>query len=92
MEASSNVMQISEWTGTSDASFTSTGGDWNTTTITSPSWTWYPNYLHTYPVYQRDRVAELKAWLDGYSTDRKMTEKALKKIRAKIDEFTNGSL
>jgi len=44
---------------------------------------WYPSY----PVTKRDEVSELKAWLEGFMTGRKMTERNLKKIQDKLQEF-----
>ena len=44
----------------------------------------YPQYSYT---VQGSRAAELKAWIDGYMTDRKMTEKALRRVQEKIEEF-----
>ena len=81
----SNVVQMGDWVGTQEVTLTTTGGWYDANTYPAGNWTWYPNY--SYPVYKTDKVAELKAWLDGYCTDRKMTEKALKRIRAKIEEF-----
>jgi len=93
---STNVVQIGDWTGTSvnqtittSGGYETTGGwiniDTNLPYEVVTNWNWYPSY--SYPVYKTDKVAELKAWLDGYCTDRKMTEKALKKIREKIESF-----
>jgi len=49
---------------------------------------WTPNYFYpVYPTYQKDEVAELKAWLDGFWENRKMTEKNLKRVRDKLEEF-----
>jgi hypothetical protein len=45
-------------------------------------YTWPPNYD-----YNAVRAKELKAWLDGYLTDKKLSEKHLKVIREKLEEF-----
>ncbi len=56
----------------------------------SPAYTqWYQPY-YSYPVYQRDQVAELKAWLDGYMESGKLTEKKLARIQKKLEEFTGA--
>ena len=82
---STNVVSIGDWTGTTSGGTTTTGGWVDVNLPYQTNTTWYPSY--PYPVYQRDRVSELKAWLDGYCTDRRMTEKVLKKIREKIESF-----
>ncbi len=46
---------------------------------------WYPSYSYT--ITRPDKAELLKTWLDGYMTDRKMSEKALKTIQKKIEEF-----
>lgn len=43
---------------------------------------WYP-----YRTSENNEVAELKAWIDGYMEGRKITEKSLKRIREKLQEF-----
>ena len=57
-------------------------------------WHWPCTCHHHYitPIYQYtiaspDKAVILKAWLDGFMTDRKMSEKALETIREKIAEF-----
>ena len=52
----------------------------------SPNY-WYPQYMPS-PVVEVDEVAELAAWLDGYLDGRKLTEKALKRIRQKLEDFS----
>ena len=49
-----------------------------------PAYSWYP---YSYPVTQRGEVAELKAWIEGFMDGRKMTERNLKKIQDKLQEF-----
>lgn len=52
----------------------------------SGQWHTCPTYPYTYAT-PNNEVEELKAWLDGYLTDRSLGPKSLKKIRAKLDEF-----
>ena len=47
---------------------------------------WYPSYALS-PIINNDEVAELKAWLDGFMVNRKMTEKNLKIIKERLDDF-----
>lgn len=42
----------------------------------------------SYPIYQKDEVIELKAWIDGFLENRKLTEKNLKRVRDKLEEFS----
>ena len=55
---------------------------------TCPSYNWYQNW---YPVQgQRNtEVNELKSWIDGFMTGRKMTEKNLQKIQDKLADFVS---
>ena len=81
----SNMAGDISWLGSSDTSSAVVNTGFGGTPWVD--YHWYPSY--SYPVIHNDRVAELKAWLDGYCTDRKMTEKALKRIKAKIEEFSD---
>jgi len=47
----------------------------------------YNTPVLTYTIASADKAALLKAWLDGFMTDRKMSEKALKAIQKKLEEF-----
>lgn len=80
-----NVVQL-DWnrTTTTDDS-TNTGYVWIEPSTGTQTISWYPNY---YP--QKDEVAELKAWIDGFMTGRKLTEGNLKKVQDKLDEFTRS--
>ena len=50
--------------------------------------TYFPQtYVYPSPVTKTDEVAELKAWIDGFMTNRKMTDRNLKIIKDKLDEF-----
>ncbi len=57
---------------------------WHSGWHVCPTISWYP----TYPVYKTDEVAELKAWIEGFMDGRKMTERNLKKIQDKLEDFT----
>ncbi len=102
MNTASNVVQFDttttttssdiDWVGT-DATSTVTiqnvcghCGQWYQGYHQCPPYNWHQNW---YPVqWQKDgEVAELKAWLDGFMTSRKMTERNLRKIQEKLEEF-----
>ncbi len=44
---------------------------------------WFPTLTAT------DEVAELKAWIDGFTEMRKLSQKNLARIRAKLREFVD---
>ena len=50
-------------------------------------------YPYSYPYYgyaaPTDKVIELKAWLSGYLDSRNLSEKSLKRIQQKLNEFYN---
>ena len=80
MSTARNVFQFDnqkDYTGT-----TTTTNAWYPDSTTGYQTYWYPSY-----VYKTDEVAELKAWLDGFMTGRKMTERNLKKIQEKLEDF-----
>lgn len=81
--------QTGEWSGNTVPLSGTTGmcyGCWTWPCQCHQHHHWYPQY--TYTITEPDKAALLKAWLDGFMTDRKMTEKALARVRKKIEEFT----
>ena len=74
--------------GTACGSVCGSCGTWYTGFHTcTPTISWY-TYYPLSPTVEIDDVAELKAWLDGYLDGRKLTEKALKRIRQKLEDFS----
>lgn len=82
MSTASNVVWIDNSTPCDTITISDgTTGDWWYPTNTTAG-RWYP-YSYAAP----DKVRELSAWLDGYLDGHKLSEKSLKRIRAKLDEF-----
>jgi hypothetical protein len=101
VQASANALQVYGGGGATNAMTSISGGGFQIGSITPLGggycygcyhWPctchahWYPTF--TYSIASTDKAAILKAWLDGYMTDRKMSEKALKTIQKKLEEFT----
>jgi len=50
----------------------------------------YYGAFHTCGHYHDTSIAELSAWIDGYTQDRPLTAKRLTVIRKKLREFCEG--
>ena len=50
-----------------------------------PAW-----YMGLYTNNNKDEVSELKAWMAGFLETRRLTERNLRRIREKLDEFIDS--